>query len=486
MTLTTTSSSPARRSLKGLVLAHGLVRTGVQMKVTGPRDEPRRCSPLLRLLVLAIAAVGFFGVASPALASDATMSELWDGSKFRGKVHYTEPGFGSAGEVNDVTISMPSSNKLNIKDRGAYIWSGWGWGQNHGCWTATASDFDQTFPATCEHPNGIVSLFVELGAWPDNFSLDSSVSGLAVEVRAGSHNDTIDVGDGDGDDTVDCGSGFDWVFHDPGDTAVNCETEPLGNQMSSSPAVASWASGRLDVFWRGPGGDLRHRWFNGSWSAEESLGGQITSDPAAISWGPNRVDVFARGTAGDLLHRWYDGSWQPWESLGGQLAPGSGPAVSSWASGRLDVFWRGTGNDLRHKAFSGGWRPEESLGGQITSDPDAVSWTLHRIDVFARGQDGALWHRWYDVGWFGWESLGGQLIGGPASASTGSGKLDVFVRGADSGLSVNSFDGGWSGWNSAGGRGQLACDPAAVSWGSNRLDIFWRGRDNALWHTWSP
>ncbi len=59
--------------------------------------------------------------------------------------------------------------------------------------------------------------------------------------------------------------------------------------------VSSWAANRLDLFARGPGDVLSHRWNNNGWSAWESLGGLLTSDPAAVSWGPNRIDVFARG-----------------------------------------------------------------------------------------------------------------------------------------------------------------------------------------------
>ena len=64
--------------------------------------------------------------------------------------------------------------------------------------------------------------------------------------------------------------------------------ESLGSQLpiGASPAVSSWAPGRLDVFWRGAAGDLRHKWFaNGGWSAEEELGGTLWSDPDAVSWG---------------------------------------------------------------------------------------------------------------------------------------------------------------------------------------------------------
>jgi peptidoglycan hydrolase-like protein with peptidoglycan-binding domain len=169
--------------------------------------------------------------------------------------------------------------------------------------------------------------------------------------------------------------------------------ESLGGVLTSSPAVSSWASGRLDCFGRGTDNALWHKWFSGGWSGWESLGGVLTSAPAAVSWGPNRIDVFARGTDNALWHKWFNGSWHNWESLGGVLT--SGPGVSSWASGRLDCFARGTDNAMWHKWFNGGWSGWESLGGVITSDPDAVSWAPNRIDAFARGTDNAMWHKWW-------------------------------------------------------------------------------------------
>jgi len=89
-----------------------------------------------------------------------------------------------------------------------------------------------------------------------------------------------------------------------------------GLGVCSAPAVASWASGRLDVF---SVADLVfHDFYNGSsWQGPEDLGGGSYSSsgyfgasdcvaleeaPAAVSWGPNRIDVFVRGTDSRLYH----------------------------------------------------------------------------------------------------------------------------------------------------------------------------------------
>src|ERR1700680_4012568 len=56
-----------------------------------------------------------------------------------------------------------------------------------------------------------------------------------------------------------------------------------------------------------------------SWSAWESLGGVIFSGPAVASWASGRLDCFAKGTDNALWHKWYDGSWHNWESLGGTI-----------------------------------------------------------------------------------------------------------------------------------------------------------------------
>ena len=83
---------------------------------------------------------------------------------------------------------------------------------------------------------------------------------------------------------------------------------PLGGFLTSSPAVASWAPNRLDVFVRGSDNALYHKSWNGiEWSAYERLGGNLEGAPAAISRGPNLIDVFFRGRDNHLYQMSYNG-----------------------------------------------------------------------------------------------------------------------------------------------------------------------------------
>ncbi len=93
--------------------------------------------------------------------------------------------------------------------------------------------------------------------------------------------------------------------------------EDLNGILSSKPCVASWATGRLDVFARGLDTALWHKWYNNGWSGWESLGGGLTSGPGAVSWSNGRIDVFAVGRDSALWHKWYDNGWSGWENLGG-------------------------------------------------------------------------------------------------------------------------------------------------------------------------
>jgi len=260
--------------------------------------------------------------------------------------------------------------------------------------------------------------------------------------------------------------------------------ESLGGSLASGPGVASWASGRLDIFAVGGDGALIHKWYDGSWHGWESLGGHLTSDPSVVSWASGRLDVFARGPARDLIHKWYGpNGWSDWESLGGILAEGAG--VTSWGAGRLDVFVRGGDNALWHRGYGGSWSAWESLGGILTSAPAAASMSSGRIDVFGRGGDRALWHRWYDAGaWAAWEPLGGILASGPGAASWGAGRLDVFIQATDRALWHDAYDGTTATWSWEYLGGILSSGPGAVSWGVGRIDVFVRGGDMQLWHKW--
>lgn len=108
---------------------------------------------------------------------------------------------------------------------------------------------------------------------------------------------------------------------------------------SEGVAVCRCGASRVAVFRRGARGDLLLKWWNGErWSNYASLGSPeipdpsypavtisapLTGPPAACSWGPTRLDVFARGPDGDLVHTsWDGGDWSQFVSVGMPIADG--------------------------------------------------------------------------------------------------------------------------------------------------------------------
>lgn len=137
------------------------------------------------------------------------------------------------------------------------------------------------------------------------------------------------------------------------------------NHADFAPAVASYLSSRVDIFVRGANNDLYQKTWNGSgWSnwtrphpgnclksapasttARESLGGCTMLAPAVASWGSGRLDVFYRGcefgpSGAGVFHRsWNGSSWSPEANRGGCLA--SGPGTDAWAPEWLVAHYRG-------------------------------------------------------------------------------------------------------------------------------------------------
>jgi hypothetical protein len=282
--------------------------------------------------------------------------------------------------------------------------------------------------------------------------------------------------------------------------------ENLGGDAVGDPAVASWSSGRLDVFWRGSNNHLMHRWspYNGGWSFLEDLGGTVMSSPAAVSTDVMRLDVFYFNNAGDLEGRIFDGSaWSP-IVIGipaAHKAPaGSGPTITSWSPGRLDVFWRGAAdNHLKHiwrTSYVAAWTSVEDLGETLASDPGAVSSANLKIDVFWRDSNSALRHKWFPscVGCNTWaasttRTASNKVTSAPDVASWGTNRLDVFWRKSGGGLdhTWRFDDGTWFGAVEHLG-GVHGGGPAAVSWDTNRIDIFMRDDaagdiEHTLWQT---
>jgi hypothetical protein len=175
--------------------------------------------------------------------------------------------------------------------------------------------------------------------------------------------------------------------------------------------VASWSTGRLDVFVRGTDNQLWRKWYQGQWSSWEGLGGSLTSSPGAASWAAGRIDVFVAGTDRQLWHKWYASGWSGWEPLGG--TPVGAPAVTSWASGRLDVLARGPDDNLWSQRYTGTWSGwQVAVAGPVVSGPSMASWAPGRIDVFAIRPDRRIYHAFglsgnpylrgttgYDISW---------------------------------------------------------------------------------------
>jgi hypothetical protein len=123
--------------------------------------------------------------------------------------------------------------------------------------------------------------------------------------------------------------------------------------------VASWGSGRLDVFVRGTDSAVWYRWFSGGkWSGWQSLGGRIVGEPGAASTGAGKLDLFARGTNNALWTRNYGvtgAGWSSWASLGGTLSSSSSATVP--AAGVMTAFVLGGDGSYyyRQRSAAGVW-----------------------------------------------------------------------------------------------------------------------------------
>jgi RHS repeat-associated protein len=175
------------------------------------------------------------------------------------------------------------------------------------------------------------------------------------------------------------------------------------------------------------------------------------TSPVAVSWAPGRIDLFARGTGNDLIHRYSNnGVWSGWVSLGGCIR--ENPTVASWAPGRLDVFAIGcndSGNNVYHKAYANnqwyGW--DQPQAAFIAGSVSAVSWGNSRLDMVGRkAGTNELLHSWWEPngGWGIWESFGGCMGDSPVITSQGVNKLDIYTTNCDGTTSLKSWNGaGW-------------------------------------------
>ncbi len=132
---------------------------------------------------------------------------------------------------------------------------------------------------------------------------------------------------------------------------------PLDRQISSSPTGIALKNGSVHVFARGMDNTLLHRRYDNGWQPWQSLGGpisgQISSDPesspSVASWGAGHLDLYVRGTDDAVWHKSSKDSgtsWSNWERLGGSIL--SSPAAISREPNQVEVFVIGKDNKLYH------------------------------------------------------------------------------------------------------------------------------------------
>ncbi|KAL8937474.1 MAG: hypothetical protein Q9216_004402 [Gyalolechia sp. 2 TL-2023] len=302
--------------------------------------------------------------------------------------------------------------------------------------------------------------------------------------------------------------------------------ELLGNGLAKPPVAVTWGPDHLAIFGLDDHSTIKHQHFEaGNWQPDVSelgnLGGGCDgqSNVAASTWGQGRLDVFCRGPDGDLLHQFWDGtSWRPslgsLESLGGSIS--SSPSVISWGENRLDIFAINADHALVHRTSS---NSQFSLNQELTGlfatvywdgyqyslwetfepSPEfqadsltVASWEPNHLDVFALDKSNGLWHLFWDgATWSGWGRLSDPsvpLSGRVGVTSWASNRLDIVALSKDTGHYLYKFYNGeswqpsWDTWYDKGSPSSFASNPAVVSWGENRLDIFGESDDGALLH----
>lgn len=235
----------------------------------------------------------------------------------------------------------------------------------------------------------------------------------------------------------------------------------------SAPAATCWGPGRTDLILRGLDNQIYHCGINGILANQREdfctggglpgfapLGEQTTFGPALATPYANRLEVYIVDTGGNLKFKYFEGTWHEWAALGrpGGLSITSGPAAVS-KYGYMSAFVRGSDNGCWQRAwFNNGWQPWTSLGGIFTSGFAAASPAPGRVEVYGRGTDGGIWINIQENNnWNGWHPLGKPSVGlspdSPAAISAW-GMMDVYARGNDGNMWHCKWANGWQPWAS--------------------------------------
>lgn len=222
----------------------------------------------------------------------------------------------------------------------------------------------------------------------------------------------------------------------------------LGNEdMIGTPAAATNADGRLQVFVKNGGGGLstlRQSTAGGAWERTwGDLGGTDLQDGlSAVTTPQGRIEVFA-ATRESVL-RWYQDRPDRMPVRDGAFrtpTPASAPRAAVDGQGRVTVAFRRAGTATMMQttqaqpAATAPWQEPVDLGGAGLFEPGSVLAPDGRIMLFAR-QGSTVAATRQTAGGFGpWQGLGGSTLGPPAAALDAAQRVAVFSVGP-TGLSV--------------------------------------------------
>src|SRR5439155_326386 len=124
-------------------------------------------------------------------------------------------------------------------------------------------------------------------------------------------------------------------------SATRTDVFVRGAVMTTDAAADAWGTNGVDVFARGTGlARLRESLDTPGWHGWEGLGGYLTSAPAVASCASGHLDVFVIGGDSAAYQIGYAGTWAAWQRLGGHwnLNPG---AVCSIGTNTVSLFAEG-------------------------------------------------------------------------------------------------------------------------------------------------
>ncbi|HVV86583.1 MAG TPA: hypothetical protein VHE35_26175 [Kofleriaceae bacterium] len=234
-----------------------------------------------------------------------------------------------------------------------------------------------------------------------------------------------------------------------------------------------------------------------------SLGGILTSPPAAAANADGRLEVFGRGTDDRMWHLGQNAAggsdFGGWELMPGDTTFAGGPAVGLNHWRKLELFARGRDRAMYHRwqnevgtRSAAQWSGWTARGGSLDADPTVARNRDDRLEVFAVHTDGRVYHmyqRWFDpfgAPWSGWEAMGSRRFTGRVAVECdGSGCLWALARSRDDqsiwSCRQTSPGGSWTDWQPTNGAGD---EPALACNADGRLEAFVRGTDGRIWHLW--